>query len=291
MTEPAISVPATAATPDLATFASDDGPLAYRDAGPRDGRPLVLLHSGFVDHTQFDNLVPGLVAQGHRVIAPDARGHGYSANASKPFRQADDLAALLRHLDLGTPAVLVGVSLGGLIAIDTAIEHPGLVRALVVSGRGLGEPDLSDPWSAALQEAQARALATGDIPGWLDCFAQWAAGPTRTLDDLDPDLVRHIKEMALRTLLKHTPDEPNHCVPVADVALRAKDIAVPVLAVNCALDTPGCLDTVAALLDAVPDGRSTQLAGAAHYTTMEQPAEFTRILMDFLREVHAGEGR
>ncbi|MGW5169791.1 alpha/beta fold hydrolase [Streptomyces nodosus] len=289
MSEMSIFSSATASTPMFDTYASEDGPLVYRDAGPRDGRPVVLLHSGFADHTQFENLIPGLAAAGFRVIAPDARGHGFSANASRSFRQADDLAALLRHLGRGTPATLVGVSMGGLIAIDTAIEHPGLVRALVVSGRGIGEPGISDPWCAAHQEAQANALAAGDIPGWLAGVTQWVPGPSRTLHDVDPEIVRHVREMALRTLMKHTPDEPNHCVPVEDVASRARDITVPVLAVNGALDTRGCLSTVTALMETVPDGRSTQLDGAAHYTTMEQPEEFTRILLDFLREVYASE--
>ncbi|QEV37519.1 alpha/beta hydrolase [Streptomyces nodosus] len=284
-----ISPSATASTSMFDTYASEDGPLAYRDVGPRDGRPVVLLHSGFADHTQFENLIPGLAAAGFRVIAPDARGHGFSANASRPFRQADDLAALLRHLGRGTPATLVGVSMGGLIAIDTAIEHPGLVRALVVSGRGVGEPDISDPWCAAHQEAQANALAAGDIPGWLASVTQWVPGPSRTLHDVDPEIVRHVREMAMRTLMKHTPDEPNHCLPVEDVASRARDITVPVLAVNGALDARGCLSTVTALMETVPDGRSTRLDGAAHYTTMEQPEEFTRILLDFLREVYASE--
>jgi len=265
------------------TFESDDGLLAYRDVGPRDGVPLVLLHSGFVDHTQFDDLISGLVAHGHRVIAPDARGHGFSANATRPFRQADDLAAVMRHVDLGGPAVLVGLSMGALIAIDTALEHPHLVRALIVSGRGICEPDLSDPWSAALQEAQSKALAAGDIPRWLDKFAAWAPGPSRTLADMDPELIRRIKEMALRTLVKHTPDEPDYRVPVDDVAARARNIAVPVLAVDGALDVPAVLATVAALVDVVPDGRGVRMEGAAHYTAMEQPEEFGRIVAEFVR--------
>ncbi|WP_143673523.1 alpha/beta fold hydrolase, partial [Streptomyces griseiscabiei] len=82
------------------TFQSDDGPLAYLDTGQESGRkagpgtPLVLLHGGFTDHRMWRDLVPALVAAGHRVIAPDARGHGASANASRPFRLTDDLAAL-----------------------------------------------------------------------------------------------------------------------------------------------------------------------------------------------------
>ncbi|MDH6578532.1 alpha/beta hydrolase [Kitasatospora sp. MAP5-34] len=291
MTETAISAdqpqpqPASETSGTFGTFETGDGALAYRDTGS--GEPIVLLHCGFVDHTMFDNLIPEL-ARRYRVIAPDARGHGFSANASRPFRQTDDLAALLRHLDLG-PVVLVGISMGALIAIDTAVEHPGLARALVVSGRGLGEPDLGDPWSKARVAAQNGALAAGDIPGWLDGFAQWAAGPERTLADLDPEIVRHIQEMALRTLRKHTPDEPDHRVPVADVATRAKEITVPVLAVNGALDVPGLLATADDLIAAVPGGRTVLMDGVGHYPTMERPETFTRILEDFLREVHAGK--
>ncbi|MFF0188413.1 alpha/beta fold hydrolase [Streptomyces sp. NPDC005244] len=291
MTEMANPSRATPPVPEFDTFASEDGLLAYRDEGPRSGRPLVLLHAGFADHTEFDNLVPRLVGHGHRVIAPDARGHGWSANAGKPFRQTDDLAALLGHLDLAAPAVLVGVSMGALIAIDTALEHPSLVRALVVSGRGLGEPDVSDPWSAARQEVQAKALAAGDLSGWLDGLIRWAAGPSRTPEDLDPELVRQLREMATRTLVKHTPDEPDRTVAVSDVPSRAKGIAVPVLAVNGALDVPACLDTVTSLMEAVPHGRTVDIEGAGHHTSLERPERFAQVLVDFLCEVYGDTGR
>ncbi|MFF2145371.1 alpha/beta fold hydrolase [Kitasatospora sp. NPDC058190] len=271
---------------EFETFQSADGLLAYRDEGPREGEALVLLHSVFVDHSQFDNLIPGLVALGYRVVAPDARGHGRSANASGPFRNADDLADLLRHLELRQVA-LVGVSMGAMIAVDTAIEHPELVRALVVSGRGLGEPDLTDAWSAGTAERQGAALAAGDLPGYLDGFLQWIAGPARSLDEVDPAIVAHVREMALRTLMKHTPDEPDHRVPVEDLAARAKEIAVPVLAINGALDAPGLLATADELIRAVPDGRTVLLPGVGHYTTQEAPQEFTRVLVDFLREADA----
>ncbi|WP_420711963.1 alpha/beta fold hydrolase [Streptomyces sp. MMG1533] len=70
--------------------------------------------------------------------------------ATEPFRRADDLAALLRHLDAG-PAVLVGLSMGGVIATDTVLEYPELVRAVVTCGgrdrrRPVhGSPEPGDP--------------------------------------------------------------------------------------------------------------------------------------------------
>lgn len=268
---------------DTYTFATSDDLLAYSDVGPRDGVPLVLLHSAFVDHTQFDALVPALVDGGHRVIAPDARGHGASANASRPFRQADDLAALLRHLDLGTPAVLVGLSMGALIAVDTAIEHPGLVRGLIIGPWWTGDVDAGDAWSVARAQAQSAALAAGDIPAWLDEFAAWIPGPTRTFADVDPAIVERVKAMALRTLMKHTPDEPDYRIPVEGLLARARSIAVPVLAVSGGLDLPGALVTVAAVVDAVPGARSLSMPEAGHYTAMEQPEEYARMVMEFVR--------
>ncbi|MGW2182660.1 alpha/beta fold hydrolase [Streptomyces sp. NPDC001732] len=71
----------------------------------------------------------------HEVIAFDPREYGGSDNATGPFRPADDVAALLRGLD-----VLVGVSMGGATAVDCALEHPDLVREVVVSSVGTSEP-------------------------------------------------------------------------------------------------------------------------------------------------------
>ncbi|MFF0126456.1 alpha/beta fold hydrolase [Streptomyces mirabilis] len=259
-------------------FESADGPLAYRDVGT--GPPLVLLHGGFTDHRMWDDLVP-LLAADHRVIAPDARGHGRSANATKPFRPTDDLAALLRHLRTG-PAVLVGMSMGGATAVDTTLEHPDLVRALVVSGAGIADPQDIDAWTLDIQNSWNGTLAAGDIDGWVDIFASAVAGPHRTLDEVDPEVVRRVREMARGTISKHTPDEPDWSVPVTDIPARAKSITVPVLTINGALDAAGLIAMADRLVDAVADGRTATVEGTAHYANMEQPRVFTEFLLEWL---------
>ncbi|MFF3206375.1 alpha/beta fold hydrolase [Streptomyces sp. NPDC002962] len=267
------------AASDMKYFASADGDLAYREAGA--GELVVLVHSGFVDHRVFDAVIPAL-ARTHRVIAPDVRGHGASANATRPFRWADDLAALLRHLDAG-PAVLVGVSMGGVIVGDTLLEHPELVRAAVVGGASTGEFQDSDPWHRAVQAWIARALADGDIEGWLKAFLSYVPGPHRTLDEVDPDIPRRLSEMALNTLSKHTPGEQDHLVRVTDTWSRVPKIDVPVLTVNGALDTSDVIASARRLADGVRDGRSVLIEGTGHYFNMEKPEEFTTVVADFLR--------
>ncbi|MFF2409805.1 hypothetical protein [Streptomyces sp. NPDC058092] len=71
----------------------------------------------------------------------------------------------------------------------TALEHPGPVRALVVSGAGTSEPEFRDPWSLEVLAEQAHAPAAGDVEGWIDAFMRFAAGPHRALDDIDPAVV------------------------------------------------------------------------------------------------------
>ncbi|GGZ75106.1 alpha/beta fold hydrolase [Streptomyces bluensis] len=265
------------------TFPSDDGLLAYRDTGGP-GAPVVLLHGGFTDHRMWDDVVP-LLAVGHRVIAPDARGHGASDNASRPFRFTDDLAALLRHLDVG-PAVLAGMSMGAAIAVDTALEHPGLVRALAVSGAGTSEPEYRDPWTMDFVARRQAALEAGDIEGWVDASLSAVAGPHRTLDEVDPDVVRRVREMLRGTITKHTADEPDWSVPVTDTWARAADITVPVLAVNGALDASDLIAMADRLVGIVAgDSRTTAIEDAAHYVPMERPDTFTKILLEWLGDI------
>ncbi|MEU8680284.1 alpha/beta hydrolase [Streptomyces sp. NPDC048611] len=218
------------------------------------------------------------------MIVPDARGHGASSIATGAFRHTDDLAALLRHLDVG-PVVLVGLSMGAGIAVDTALEHPGLVRALVVSGAGTSEPEFRDPWVKDIVAEQDRALAAGDVAGWIDAFMLFAAGPRRTLDDVDQGVVRRLRAMAERTLAKHTGTEPDWQLPVADTWARAAKIAVPVLALSGAIDAPDQIGMGERLAHGVSHGRAETIDGTAHYPNMERPDVFNEFLGEFLHTV------
>lgn len=262
----------------LSCFTSADGELAYLDTGA--GDLVVLLHSGYVDHRVWHAQIPAL-AVGHRVVALDVRGHGSSANASMPFRWADDVAGLLRHLDAG-PAVLVGLSMGGLIATNTVLEYPELVRAVVTCGAATGEFQYTDEWTRQLQAEMARTLAEGDIEGWQEAFAQVVPGPHRTVDDVDQDILRLIREMAGGTLAKHTPGEKDWFVPVTDTFARAPEITVPLLTLNGGLEPAEMLAAAERLAATVQDGRAEVVSGVGHYPNLEKPEIFNRILGEFL---------
>ena len=96
------------------------------------GRPMILLHGGLGSGEMFGPALPVLAAD-RQVIAVDLQGHGRTADIDRPIDirlMADDIAALIEHLGLDKPDV-VGYSLGGGVAFQTAVRHPEVVRRLV----------------------------------------------------------------------------------------------------------------------------------------------------------------
>src|SRR5713226_5637624 len=97
------------------------------------GKPLIMLHGGFGIFDMFAALSPTL-ALNHQVIGVDLYGHGRTALTDRPIhfeQMADDIAGLIQHLEL-EKADLLGYSLGGAVALQTAIRHPERVNKLVV---------------------------------------------------------------------------------------------------------------------------------------------------------------
>ncbi|HYU63912.1 MAG TPA: alpha/beta hydrolase [Verrucomicrobiae bacterium] len=102
------------------------------------GRPLILLHGGLGSGEMFAPVLPQL-AERHQVITVDLQGHGRTADIDRPIDarlMADDVAALIDHLALDRPD-LVGYSLGGGVAMHTAIKYPAKVRRLVCASANI----------------------------------------------------------------------------------------------------------------------------------------------------------
>jgi pimeloyl-ACP methyl ester carboxylesterase len=115
--------------------------LWYQTAGR--GPAVVLIHGGLVDSRQWDDQITPLARSFH-VVRYDLRGYGKSDAPSAPFSPIEDLRALLDFLSIDR-ATLVGLSLGGMVAADFALEYPKRVERLVLVGSGLrGDPQPAD---------------------------------------------------------------------------------------------------------------------------------------------------
>jgi pimeloyl-ACP methyl ester carboxylesterase len=143
--------------------------LSYADVGGLSlyyevhgsGEPLVLLHGGLGSIEMFGPVLPAL-AEHRQVLAVDLQAHGRTADVDRPIRfelLADDVAALLGHLGLAGADVM-GDSLGGGAALRTAIQHPQVVRRLVL----VSTPFKRDGWYPEILGGQAQMTAEAAEP-------------------------------------------------------------------------------------------------------------------------------
>lgn len=255
-------------------FATRDGVRLYwKLDGAADRPPLVLLNSIGTDMALWDAAVPAL-ATNFRLLRIDARGHGASDAPDGDYTLAmlaDDVAAVMDAAGIDTAAV-AGVSLGGMIAMQLALDHPARVSALALICT-----------SAAMDAAVWRTrIETVRMQG-TGAIAEMAVGRF-----LSPAYAERHPEVAdslsLAITVQSDAGYAGAGAAIRDMALaeRIGAIAVPVLVVTGDADvsTPyeGHGDL---LLAALSDARHVALA-AAHLPPIEAPAELAAALSRFL---------
>ena len=259
------------------------GKLYYEVAGA--GPALLLIHAGVADHRMWDDQWPAF-AQHYRVIRYDTRGFGKTTSANVDYSNRQDIADLLRHLGVERTAIL-GVSRGGYIATDFTLEHPQMVTHLIVVAGGLSGLTYNDisvtPAEMAINEQldaleQARdyaALTEMEVHVWGDGITQpdgrMAAGPRAKMRQMIADnFVAHAAEAAT----------PQPLTPPA--ARRLGEIRVPTLVIYGDLDFDETAQTMDYLAANVAGAQKVLMPGTAHLPNMEQPEQFTQIVLDFL---------
>jgi len=233
--------------------------------------------------------LPALTGAGYRVVLWDYRGHGASDVPEEPEawsmeRVVEDLGAVLDRLAPGEPAVLGGLSFGGLCSLHFALRHPGRVRALVLvdSGPGFKKPESQAAWQEQVERTARFVQERG-----LRAFVDGKAGATCV--GRRPELPA--ARAAADAIAAQDPD---------GLALFGRFVAGPAPAVIddlSRIEVPALVlvgeedraylraaDVMAARL---PDARKVVLPGAGHIVNIEAPEAFERAVVDFLREIPA----
>ena len=177
-------------------FAEVNGAVAhYRDEGRVDARAIVFINALGMDLRIWDDLV-GPLANAYRIVRYDKRGHGLSELPAGPALIADysaDLAALLDRLEVGG-AVIVGLSMGGLVAQALYRQRPDLVAAMALCGTA-AKIGTEESWRQRMDEVARggiEAIAEATMQRWFtagfrarrpDELAGWRAMLTRAPRD------------------------------------------------------------------------------------------------------------
>jgi pimeloyl-ACP methyl ester carboxylesterase len=248
-----------------------------RETGDQDAPPLVLMHGWLYDGlATWHRVVPDLAAS-HRVIIPDLRNHGKSDRIRTRFEiadAADEMALLLQRLDVaGVP--VVGYSMGGMVALELALRHPGMVDRLVLA---------------------ATASAPVQWPRWLTVPGLIAG---RALSRIDRTLLPRLAyryltmtgvfaeehhEWLWQILLDRDTDlyyEAGFSILRFDARDRVGRLAIPVRSI---------IPTRDQLIPAAHQRETARIAGAdvveiqgaRHEAVMTHPAEFVKAIADFV---------
>jgi pimeloyl-ACP methyl ester carboxylesterase len=263
--------------------------------GPPNGPPVLLLHGVTRRWQDWRVLLPSLTFD-FQAHALDFRGHGRSGRAPGSYRVVDyvpDVLAYLRQA-IELPAVVVGHSLGGMVAAAVAAELPGRVRALVLedptfamTGDRIGETSFPDLFRAFLPHAgSARPVA--------EIAAELAEAPIHQPDRPVPARLGEVRDAVnLRTSaagLKHL-DPDVLTAPLAgrwldgyDVPATLARVACPTLFLQGDFAAGGALpdEYAAELAAALRDVALVKLPGIGHNIHGTQPGAMLNLMLPFL---------
>jgi len=255
-----------------------DGYLYYEDCGQ--GMPLIFIHAGGLDSRMWDPQFYEF-AKKFRVIRYDARLHGKSNSEVVAFSHADDLAILMDSLHI-KQAVVLGLSMGGYIAIDFALKYPEKVIAMIPVSPGLTGYDFKDPQVVEDNKKMNAARTLEETVEYM--LRPWFDGPNRTPNMADPALRAKVGEMYLDFLLNYKRGlTENRSEPPA--IERLSEIRKPVLTIVGDLDQPGILEIAGMIEKQMTDAKMIVIKGAAHMVNLEKPMEFELVVTEFLTKL------
>jgi 3-oxoadipate enol-lactonase len=254
----------------------EGGKLYYEVAG--EGKPFVMLHDGLIHRETWDAQFP-VFAELYKVVRYDRRGYGLSSAPEARYSNIEDLNAVLRHLGIER-ATLMGMSAGGGLCLDFALEYADKVDNIilvgaVVSGLGYTEHFLT----------RGGRLTQGSLAGPGRAVEYWAMEDPY---EIAPD--NTTAKARVKALLEANPqnlDDAKHRLrqaPPRPALPSLYEIGVPTLVIVGEYDIPDVHAHAGAIEAAVPGARREIVAGAGHLVPLERPDEFNRLVLALLRD-------
>jgi pimeloyl-ACP methyl ester carboxylesterase len=250
-----------------------------------EGHPLVLLHGGYMDRRMWDDQF-AIFSQNYQVIRYDIRGFGKTALPQQPYADWQDLFNLLMFLNV-EKAYLLGLSLGGEIALDFTLTYPGMVDALILVGSPIpGYPvELMFTQEQLDQQIQrwkpfGQAMRERDIPHMVDLLMDdETLVPSPKYPSARQRVRANLSEYSFVWVLDPAPKQG--LVPPAFE--RLNEIHVPTLIIVGSEDHFLLHKSANKLEQDIAGARRVIISETHHMPNMEKPEEFNRIVDDFLK--------
>ena len=257
---------------DIHTIPADGATLVVETQG--DGDPVTLIH-GFADDRRSWDLIANALCRERRVVRYDLRGYGESIESGQTrFRHSDDLALVLDTLKIAQ-CDLVGVSMGGGIALNFSLEFPERVRRLILISPALVGWQWSGQWLTLwgeIREVARQDLSQARELWWNHPLFSTARAHHAARDTLRSTISRYSGKHWLQ-------DNEKRALPDLD---RLHTLRVPTLLITGTRDVED-FRLIAGLIEAAaPNVSRIDIDGAGHLPHLECPAEVITQIGAFL---------
>ncbi len=238
------------------------------------GPPLVLTHDAILHRETWDAQFESL-SRSYRVVRWDRRGYGRSDEPRAPYTSDDDLARVIASLT-EPPAILMGCSNGGLLSLQCALKHPGLVAALVLVGPIVSGLGFTEHFTSRGGRRPGGDLTTAEEIEYWSSTDPWFTAPpnTRARDRLRALLTANPNNLRPKEHLARAYETP--ALP------RLGQIAVPTLIIAGEHDIADVHAHCGAIEAAIPAARRLVLPNSGHLPHFELPGEFNTAVLGFL---------
>jgi 3-oxoadipate enol-lactonase len=256
---------------DLSHSDTPLGPLAYRDCGA--GQPVIVCVHGFCQSSLYwEPIIERVGSSGARAIAVDLPGFGASADAPGLYTMegyADRIAALLDALEI-PQIVLIGGSMGGVVAQHFALRHPERLIRLILVATGAQTPDPDGALAKADILAQ-RPLSDDDIRRTVEGF--FHQQPT--------DAEKRHYESVVRATSRMAAVEAARSNARSNTLDQLGSIHVPTLILQGRHDHGRTPEHGAFMCTRIPDAELAILEQSGHTPQLEEPEAFARVVIPF----------
>ena len=262
------------------------------------GDTVLMLHGIGGGHDAFAPQLGALAEAGYRAVSWDAPGYGASAPV-EPYtfkalaESAIGLIEALQPSQNNAPLVLVGHSMGGMVAQEVVLRRPDLVRGLVLAGTSSafgkrsanGDPAEFDQWSAKFLAERTAPLDAGlSMQQLAEQLVPAMVGPASSPEGaaLAVRVMAQVPQATYRRALQ--------CLPTFDRAANLAQITAPTLFIAGEFDRNSPSSLMQRMHQQLPSSSWALMKNIGHLMPLEAPEEFSRLLLHFMRHV-LGESR
>ena len=260
-------------------FAEVNGTRLYYEVAGSE-HPVVLIHGLTLDTQMWDDQFE-IFAQHYQVIRYDVRGFGKSAlPTGESYSHADDLMALMEYLGVAH-AYILGLAMGGRIAIDFVVAYPDAADALIPVDANVGGFQLSQEFATRLNSLSSEAKESGVQAArelWLD---DPIFKPAQEKPDVASRLVQIVSDYSGWRWINNDPV----CSLDPPAIQRLDKIRAPTLIIIGERDLPDFHNIADTLQQRITNARKVVMPGVGHMSNMEDPGRFNETVLSFLAEL------